>query len=197
MRPAPLAVGRRRWLHGAACAVALLALPGGARAAAAPAWQALQAGGAALLLRHATTTPGVGDPPGFRRDDCSTQRNLSPAGRSEAARWGDALRERAVRVDAVLSSSWCRCRDTAALAFGRYDLWSPLDSFFADPATEPAQTRAVRERIAAWRGPGTLVLVTHQVNIAAVTGRTVASGAAVVMRPVPGGSEVVGELPPA
>jgi len=141
--------------------------------------------------------PGVGDPPGFRLDDCATQRNLSAAGREEAERWGRALRERGVRVDAVLSSAWCRCRETAALAFGRAEVWPPLNSFFADGRTEPEQTRAVRERISVWRGAGTLALVTHQVNITAATGLTIRSGAGVVVRPAPAGFEVVGELPPA
>ena len=141
--------------------------------------------------------PGVGDPPGFRLDDCATQRNLSAAGREEAERWGNALRARGVRVEGVLSSAWCRCRDTAALAFGRHEVWAPLNSFFSDRRTEAEQTRAVRERVAAWRSADVLVLVTHQVNITAATGLTVASGSGVVVRPAPGGLEVVGELPPA
>jgi phosphohistidine phosphatase SixA len=147
-------------------------------------------------MRHASTDPGIGDPPGFRLGDCATQRNLSAAGREEALRWGRALRERAVRIDAVLSSAWCRCRDTAALAFGGYEVWAALNSFFSDPGTAEAQTRTVLDRISAWRGPGTLVLVTHQVNITAATGLTVASGRAVVIRPGTTGIEVAGELAP-
>jgi phosphohistidine phosphatase SixA len=178
-------------------ALALAALARRVAGAEAATWRTLQSGGAALFLRHASTVPGVGDPPGFRLDDCATQRNLSAAGRQEAERWGNALRVREVRVDAVLSSAWCRCRDTAALAFGRYEVWAPLNSFFSDRHTEAQQTRAVRERITAWRSAGILVLVTHQVNITAATGVTVAPGSAVVVRPTPGGPEVVGELPPA
>lgn len=178
-------------------ALALAALARRVAGAEAATWRTLQSGGAALFLRHASTVPGVGDPPGFRLDDCTTQRNLSVAGRDEAVRWGRALRDGGVRIDGVLSSAWCRCRDTATLAFGGYDVWPPLNSFFSDPGTAEAQTRAVRDRIGAWRGPGTLVLVTHQVNVTAATGLTIASGAAVVARPAATGVDVLGELPPA
>jgi phosphohistidine phosphatase SixA len=157
-------------------------------------WRLLAGGGVVALVRHASTEPGIGDPPGFRRGDCATQRNLSAAGRAEAVRLGEAMRTHSVRIDAVLSSDWCRCRDTAALAFTHYEHWPPLDSFFADPATEPAQTRAVHERIARWSGPGVLVLVTHQVNIAAVTGRSVGTGEIVIVRPAAAGPEVLGVL---
>jgi phosphohistidine phosphatase SixA len=184
----------RRWLLVAVAALLLAPRPGwtdtGERL-----WRGLASGGHVALVRHAATEPGVGDPPGFRREDCATQRNLSAAGRADAVRLGETLRARGVRIDAVLSSDWCRCRETAALAFGRYEPWPPLDSFFADPTREPQQTRAVRDRIAGWRGPGALVLVTHQVNIAAATGRTVGQGEIVVVRPDASGFEVLGVLP--
>lgn len=157
-------------------------------------WPLLASDGLVVLVRHATTEPGIGDPPGFRRDDCATQRNLSAAGRAQAVGLGETFRARGVRAAAVLSSAWCRCRDTAELAFGHYELWPPLDSFFTDARTEPEQTRAVRERIAAWRGPGTLVLVSHQVNITAATGRTIGAGDLVVARPRAGGFDVLGVL---
>src|SRR5512134_1262540 len=80
-------------------------------------WQALRAGGHIALLRHAAA-PGVGDPPGFRLEDCGTQRNLSAEGRAQARRIGEALRRRGVEVDAVYSSEWCRCLQTAELIGG-------------------------------------------------------------------------------
>ena len=160
-------------------------------------WSTLRAGGHVVLVRHASTEPGVGDPPHFKLGDCATQRNLSPVGREESTRLGAAFRSRGIPVDEVLSSEWCRCRDTAALAFGRYAGWAPLNSFFGDRSSEPAQTRAVRERIAGWKGPGNLVLVTHQVNISAVTGVFPAQGEMVVLKPGPAEkAEVVGRIVP-
>jgi phosphohistidine phosphatase SixA len=166
---------------------ALVLVAGGAsvqsHASADPAWTALRAGGHVLIVRHAQTVPGVGDPPGFRLGDCDTQRNLSDAGREQARRLGERLREGGVTVGDVLSSRWCRCLDTARLAFGRVVPYPPLDSFFGGRATEPAQTADVRERVRAFKGPGTLVLVTHQVNISALTGGYPAMGEGFVLAP--------------
>lgn len=164
-----------------AAALALAALPAGASPEAA--WAALARGGHVLVVRHAQTDPGVGDPPQFRRGDCATQRNLSAAGREQARRMGERLRGAGVEVGEVLSSSWCRALDTATLAFGRAAPYAPLDSFFGDRAAEPAQTAALRERVRAHRGPATLVLVTHQVNITALTGEVPAMGEALVLAP--------------
>ena len=161
-------------------------------------WEALRGGGKIVLLRHASTEPGLGDPPGFRLDDCATQRNLSEAGRAEARRIGAAFVRRAVPVARVLSSRWCRCVETARLAFGRVEPWSPLDSFFDDRSREPQQTRAVLTLIAAPFTGGNLILVTHQVNITALTGIVPATGEMVVLSPEPGGKfRIVGRLGPA
>lgn len=159
------------------------------------AWAALKAGGHVLIVRHAQTVPGVGDPPNFRRDDCSTQRNLSDAGREQSRAMGRRLQEAGVRWNDVLTSSWCRCIDTAQLAFGRAETFAPLDSFFGGRATEPAQTAAALERIRSFRGPGTLVMVTHQVNISAITGQHPAMGEAFVLAPGgPSGFTFVGRI---
>jgi phosphohistidine phosphatase SixA len=139
------------------------------------AWDALRAGGTVALIRHALA-PGTGDPPGFVLEDCATQRNLSDEGRAQAARLGEAFRAHGVAVDRVLSSGWCRCLDTAVLAFGAAEAWAPLHSFFGDAGTGSAQTAEVRAGVAAWAGPGALVLVTHQVDITALTGIVPDSG---------------------
>ena len=163
-----------------------------------PVWDALRGGGLVVLIRHAATEPGLGDPPGFRVEDCATQRNLSEAGRAEARRIGAAFVRRAVPVARVLSSRWCRCVETARLAFGRVEPWSPLDSFFDDRSREPQQTRAVLTLIAAPFTGGNLILVTHQVNITALTGIVPAMGEMVVLSPEPGGKfRIVGRLGPA
>lgn len=181
--------GRRRWLRGGVAWAIVATVPpakvlhaAGATSEAAVIAQMIP-GGTVLLLRHAATVPGVGDPPGFRLGDCATQRNLSEAGRESARAFGARLAAAGVRFGPVLSSGWCRCLDTATLAFGRAERWPPLDSFFDDRRHEPARTAAVRARIAAWRGPGTLVLVTHMVNIAAIAGEGTAMGEALVLAP--------------
>lgn len=159
-------------------------------------WAALREPGAVLIVRHAETVPGIGDPPGFRIDDCATQRNLSKAGRKQAIAMGRTLAEQGVTVAKVESSRWCRCADTARLAFPRLPVTylDALNSFFDDRSTADAQTRALRARIAAWKGPGVLVLVTHQVNISALTGQPTAMGEAVVLRPIGGDFSVLGTV---
>ena len=135
-------------------------------------------------MRHATTTPGVGDPPNFRLSDCATQRLLSDAGRAQAKAIGAASTEQGVKVDRVLSSAWCRCVDTAELMdLGPVEVFEPLNSFFATGDAAARQTEAVRKLIRDWKGPGTLVLVTHQVNVTALTDIFPASGEMVVLRP--------------
>ena len=165
-----------------------LSLAGAGEADAAELWTVLAREHPVIIVRHASTDPGVGDPPGFRLGDCGTQRNLSAEGRVEAGRLGAALRVRGIPVLRVLSSRWCRCLETARLAFGRAEGWPPLDSTFEDRSRAPEQDAAVRAAIAAHQpGSGVLVLVTHQVNITALTGEAVASGEIIVTRPVPEG----------
>jgi phosphohistidine phosphatase SixA len=162
------------------------------------AWQALRRGGTVALLRHARA-PGTGDPANFRLDDCRTQRNLSAEGREQSARIGEAFAARGIAIERVLSSRWRRALETARLAFGaRTEPFPPLDSFFADRGQRDAQTQRMREMIAAWKGRvGVLVLVTHQVNITALTGIFPQEGEAVVLRPSgKNGFELVGRVEP-
>jgi phosphohistidine phosphatase SixA len=157
-------------------------------------WSRLAGGGLVILLRHAAA-PGTYDPPGFRIDDCATQRNLSAAGREQARRVGEAVRARGVRIERVRSSRWCRARDTAALAFGSYEPWPELDSTRgADPGDLAERAARVRASIATWAGPGTLVLVTHQFVISEVVGRGARDGEMIVVAPRPGGLAVLGSL---
>lgn len=158
-------------------------------------WPQLVAGGHTVLLRHATTEPGVGDPPNFRLGDCATQRNLSEGGRTESRRIGNAFAERGVRVGPVLAGEWCRTRDTARLAFGRYTIETALNSFFGDRGREAGQTARLKSLVAAAPRDAVQVMVTHQVNITALTGEVPAMGEAVVVKPAPdGGVTVVGRL---
>jgi phosphohistidine phosphatase SixA len=159
------------------------------------AWQALRDGGTVALFRHARA-PGTGDPANFRLDDCTTQRNLSSEGRRQARAIGEAFRAQQISVGRVLSSRWCRALDTARLAFGNLaEPFPPLDSFFAGRGQEPAQTQAVRGIVQDWRLGSVLVLVTHQVNITALTDVFPAEGEMLVLKPKPGaGFDLVGRI---
>lgn len=187
----------------------VLGLSGFARAQAAPmaasphveqageaaAWSALRAGGI-VVFRHALA-PGVGDPPGMRLGDCKTQRNLDAEGRAQARRIGARLRQQQIAVGAVWSSQWCRTRETAELiAAGPVREQPAFNSFFGDRSRVSAQTAAARELLLAWRGPGALVVVTHQVNVSALTGGATASGEGVVLRPVDDELVSVGRILP-
>lgn len=154
-------------------------------------WTLLKGGGQVVLMRHASTDPATGDPPGFRLDDCTTQRNLSAAGREEARRIGAAFRARGIPVGRVLSSRWCRCFETARLAFDAVEPWPALDSFFGDRTRVPQQTEAVRA-LAGERPPsGNLILVTHGFNIRALLGILPAPGEMVILTPQGNGAFLV------
>lgn len=142
-------------------------------------WRALREGQAFVLLRHALA-PGTGDPANFQLGDCSTQRNLSEAGRSQARAIGNLFRQNGVGKAAVHASQWCRCIDTATgLGLGPVGEQPLLNSFFGTPEDGKGQTEELRvwlqaELRQAERLP--LVLVTHQVNMTALTGIVPASG---------------------
>lgn len=160
--------------------------------------QALRGGGHVILIRHASTVPGIGDPAGFVLSDCATQRNLSVAGRAEAVRIGATFKAERIPVGKVLSSQWCRCLDTARLAFGKVSPWAALNSHFDQPADGAAQAAAVNAGLAAHETKGeNLVLVMHQVNITALTGISPAQGEAVITRRDGNALRVLGRLRPA
>lgn len=148
------------------------------------AWREVVAGSCAILLRHSRTTPGIGDPPEFRLDDCATQRNLSSVGRAQARRFGAEFDRRRIRIDEVRSSRWCRCLDTTRLAFPRHEVepLEALDSFFADGSRRDAQTAALRDYLGGLPAARRVVLVTHMVNITALTDESPAMGEALIVR---------------
>ncbi len=165
-----------------------------------PTWQRLRNKpvGYVVLLRHAEA-PGSGDPPNFRLGDCSTQRNLSPQGRAQARRIGQAFRQRQIAIAQVSSSQWCRCLETAELLqLGSVKPLPLLNSFFQKRQNGSRQTAELRQLIQRHRQtPGVLFLVTHQVNITGISGIVPPSGGAVVMKASDRGTvEVIGELPP-
>ncbi len=158
-------------------------------------WAAIRAGDAVVLIRHALA-PGVGDPPGFRLEDCATQRNLSEQGRRQAQAIGATFRRNGITAARVLSSRWCRCLETARLLdLGAVEPFPSLDSFFEDPGRADAQTAALRAFLDSPHAGPLRVLVTHQVNITALTGVTPRSGEMIVVQPVAGGDvRLVGRL---
>jgi broad specificity phosphatase PhoE len=144
-------------------------------------WALLKEGGLVVLMRHAVTTPGVGDPPGMKVDDCSTQRNLTDEGRRHAKAIGEAWRAHGIQPDRVMSSPMCRCMETARLAFGRVDESQPV----TNARLEPEMARQVREMraVAGEKRRGVVVLVSHGTTIAAVTGIAPEPGEMIIVSP--------------
>lgn len=177
--------------------LALLLLPQGASADDAL-WRLVEGGGQVLFIRHATTTPGAGDPEGFQLDDCKTQRNLSEAGRAEAKRLGEALRSRKVPLGEVLSSQFCRCHDTAQLAFGTPGTpWTPLSHTIGRTRAEDAQVREIRSRVGGYKGKANLVMMSHGTVALPLTGVAPVPAEIIVLTPLGGDNfRVAGRLPP-
>ena len=159
-------------------AIALMAalfLPPGPTAAD-PRFARLAQPGIVALVRHAHA-PGTGDSTNLRLDDCTTQRNLDERGREQAREIGAAIRAAGVTVDRVLTSHWCRCRDTARLLdLGPVEELPALNSFFRNPDRADRQTAELRQLLFDLPSGENFVLVTHYVNIRALTGRGAASG---------------------
>jgi phosphohistidine phosphatase SixA len=146
--------------------------------------RAINQPGVIILMRHAQTYPGFGDPPGFQMDDCKTQRNLSQQGIAQARRLGRWLEQHQLHPQRVRSSQWCRCIDTAHAAFGqriKVTPWSALNSFFQGQGDRLAQLNEARET-ASGISSGFEVWVTHQVVISALTDKNLAMGEFVVIK---------------
>jgi len=158
---------------------------------------ALRAGGVVLVMRHALA-PGTFDPPEFKLGDCSTQRNLNDAGRAQARRTGEWFKARKLLPARVRSSPWCRCVDTATLAFGAADAWPALGSPRASADAENAAHRAELRRSLAAMPPGRFeVWVTHQFVISDLVSSNADSGEGLVLRAASNGApEVVARLEP-
>ena len=180
----------------AALALSLIVVPIGAVADERDAWAALVSGSHVALVRHGNAPPGYGDPPGFKIDDCATQRNLDELGRAQARAVGEAFRQHGVQVDKILSSPLCRCLETARLmALG------PVESMLAVASSDrsPEGLPALKQMVANWRGPGTLVLVTHAFTVQSLVGIMPQQAETVVVRPRSGdqgGVDLVGRVSP-
>jgi broad specificity phosphatase PhoE len=187
------------WLRLVVGALVLLgaALANGA-VAAADGWAVLKQPGHVVLMRHsdAPGSGGYGDPPGYRLDDCSTQRNLSEEGRAHARRTGEAFRRQGVVFDRVLTSPWCRCKETAELAIGKAaEIFTPLSNLVGRSEHREPQVKALKAYLAGLDGKTQVLLVTHGIVINALTGIQPASGEMVIVKPGPGGEpKVAGRL---
>jgi phosphohistidine phosphatase SixA len=162
---------------------------------AADAWKALRAGGHVALMRHADAPGGVGDPPGFRVDDCATQRNLSEKGRADAEKIGSRLKREGIAFEKILSSLWCRCIDTAKLLnLGTVETEATFGNVVVLKDQRQILTTGARALIAQWTAGGNLLVVTHGANIQALTGVWLASGEIVVVKGGSDRTEPVGRL---
>ena len=155
-------------------------------------WGQLARPDTVALVRHALA-PGTGDPPGFTLGDCSTQRNLDARGRAQARTLGAELRARGITFDTVYTSQWCRARETAELMdVGPVVATPALNSFFGDYAQRAAQTSAARDLLAS--AEGRVMLVSHQVTIATLTGQGTRSGEVLIAQRGANGLELVGRV---
>ena len=141
--------------------------------------EALKKSDYVLLMRHALA-PGIGDPAGYKLQDCKSQRNLDATGRAQAQKTGQWLKAQGVGNALVFTSAWCRCKETAEnLAFGTPVLEASLNSFFDDMRQGPQSNANLQKFIVGQlknKGDKALILVTHHVNIAEFTGENVGSG---------------------
>jgi len=145
-------------------------------------WKPAQEGSKVILIRH-SLAPGGGDPAGFKINDCKTQRNLNRVGINQSKKVGKLFKKNKVLIDQVLSSQWCRCKDTAQYAFGNYKEFTALNSTFQSPynKNETKQLKELYTFVKKWDGKGkNLVLVTHYSIITAVTNAVPSSGEIVI-----------------
>ncbi|MBI4273974.1 MAG: histidine phosphatase family protein [Rhizobiales bacterium] len=147
-------------------------------------WAKLKDGGSVALVRHGRTPGGFGDPPGFRLDDCATQRNLTDEGRAQSRALGARIRAQGIRIGKVLSSQWCRCRETAELMdLGPIEPAATFNNVVVLRDQREQLRAGARDVISAWKGRDVLVVVTHGANIFALTGIQPGEGGIVVVEP--------------
>jgi phosphohistidine phosphatase SixA len=157
--------------------------------------RALTSGGGVLMIRHANA-PGSGDPANFKIGDCATQRNLDERGRAQARAIGVFLRHHGIAKVRLYSSQWCRCLETARLMnLGAVQPLPALNSFFSRPEDREVRIAALKAFLAEQPRDGRpIILITHYVTIAAMTGEGVSSGEGVVLQLEDGSPKVVGRL---
>ena len=143
--------------------------------------ESLKEGGKIIFIRHAYA-PGGGDPENFNINDCSTQRNLSNEGINQSKLIGEFFKTKKIKIDKVLSSEWCRCKDTAKFAFNEFETFDALNSFFSAKfaKNEKKQIEELKNYIKNWKSNKNLILVTHYVVISSMLNIAVSSGEIVI-----------------
>ena len=141
----------------------------------------LKNGGNLIFIRHAYA-PGGGDPDNFDINDCATQRNLSEEGREQAKNIGNYFEENLIPIDKVISSEWCRCKETAEIAFKKFETNNFLNSFFSEKFSKnrTKQIKDLKNYINEWDGNKNLVFVTHYVVISEALNYAPSSGEIVI-----------------
>jgi|TARA_A100001035_G_scaffold111406_1_gene87356 phosphohistidine phosphatase SixA len=134
-----------------------------------------------IFIRHAYA-PGNGDPNNFNLNDCSTQRNLSVNGRKQAQNIGKFFETNKIKIDKVLSSEWCRCKETAKIAFKNYSTNNFLNSFYSSKYSQnkDKQVKELKAYVKKFKSNKNLVLVTHYVLISELLNYASSSGEMVV-----------------
>ena len=143
----------------------------------------LQKGGKIIFIRHALA-PGNGDPDNIDLKDCSTQRNLDSRGIEQSKKIGQFFIKNNIPIDIVLSSEWCRCKDTAKYAFKNFETFNALNSFFDAKfyKNKDKQIKDLKVYISNWNSDKNLVLVTHYVVISEILNLGVSSGELAISR---------------
>ena len=141
----------------------------------------LQEGNKIIFIRHAIA-PGNGDPENFNIKDCSTQRNLSESGIKQSKKIGLFFKNNKIKIDKVLSSEWCRCKDTAKYAFKNFETFSALNSFYDErfAKNETKQINDLKKYVKKWNSDKNLVLVTHFVVISSILNTVSSSGEIII-----------------
>jgi broad specificity phosphatase PhoE len=141
----------------------------------------LKRGGNIIFIRHAYA-PGGGDPKNFDINDCKTQRNLSNSGRDQAKKIGSYFKKNNIPIGKVYSSEWCRCKETASIAFNDFETKSFLNSFFSSQfaKNKDRQMKKLKKFINNWNKNKNLVFVTHYVVISEIVNYAPSSGEIVI-----------------
>ena len=141
----------------------------------------LEEGGKLIFIRHAYA-PGSGDPKNFNLNDCSTQRNLNDSGRVQSKNIGNFFSKNNIEINKVYSSEWCRCKETASIAFERFETKKFLNSFYSSQFAKnrKKQVKEFQEFINNWDKKENLIFVTHYVFISEILNYAPASGEIVI-----------------
>ena len=134
-----------------------------------------------VFIRHAIA-PGSGDPKNFDIKKCSTQRNLNEEGKIQSKKIGDFFKQNKIKINKILSSEWCRCKDTARIAFGKFETFNALNSFYEArfEKNRSKQIRNLRNFISSWESDSNLILITHYVVILDLLNSGVSSGEMII-----------------